>query len=279
MKQIRLLLWLFLCSFGNVIQAQTSRSDYRPFVEEGKTWETQVGPIDENLFTNRIEGDTIIAGTSYKKVYNSIWGRGINSYSLALREDGSKVYAVAKGSTKARLLYDFGLEEGSLVRCGVESTAFCCLLEDGEKPDTLLGFPFVYYLRVERTDMVESNGQQFRRIVLTLLDAFREPMRLGEEAAVSNVIWVEGVGSALGPFTPWIPTSKNNMILSGCKDNNNNYIFSHKSFFEAGDAIGVNGISYNPTNVENSFDLQGRRLTEGPAKGVYIQNGKKAVIR
>lgn len=32
-------------------------------------------------------------------------------------------------------------------------------------------------------------------------------------------------------------------------------------------------------NPQTLFDLHGRRLTQAPAKGVYIQNGKKAVIR
>ena len=37
--------------------------------------------------------------------------------------------------------------------------------------------------------------------------------------------------------------------------------------------------SKEPTSSKNVFDLQGRRLSEKPARGMYIQNGKKYVVK
>jgi hypothetical protein len=35
----------------------------------------------------------------------------------------------------------------------------------------------------------------------------------------------------------------------------------------------------NLTNADSTYDLQGRRLTQKPQRGVYIQNGKKVVVK
>ena len=49
---------------------------------------------------------------------------GVNSaksYCMAVRDEGMLVFAVAKHSKKARLLYDFGMRVGDKVRCDMES--------------------------------------------------------------------------------------------------------------------------------------------------------------
>jgi hypothetical protein len=46
------------------------------------------------------------------------------------------------------------------------------------------------------------------------------------------------------------------------------------------DATGISTINVSAANVEDWYDLNGRRLTGKPAvKGMYIQNGKKVVIK
>lgn len=138
-----LLLLLMSLSFASFAQAQ--QEGYYPFAQEGKTWETREGMIMENTYGNCIDGDTLIDGESWKKVYNYHGFPEFNySYYAAIRDVGTKVYAIAKGSSRPRLLYDFGLKEGQTVRCGVEGNAFGCLLDADEKPDTLLGFEFAF---------------------------------------------------------------------------------------------------------------------------------------
>ena len=72
MKERRCLLWLLSVTFVILAKAQTSQLEYHLFAEEGKTWETQVGGIKENVYGNQINGDTIINGESWKKVYNYV---------------------------------------------------------------------------------------------------------------------------------------------------------------------------------------------------------------
>lgn len=55
-----LLLLLMSLSFASFAQAQ--QEDYRPFAQDGKTWEIREGMIMENIYGNCIDGDTLIDG-------------------------------------------------------------------------------------------------------------------------------------------------------------------------------------------------------------------------
>ena len=47
-----------------------------------------------------------------------------------------------------------------------------------------------------------------------------------------------------------------------------------------GDATGVNAVESGKLKVESFYDLNGRKLNGEPTrKGVYIQNGRKVVIK
>ena len=265
---------LSVCSL--YLSAQTSQLDYRPFAQDGKTWKTQVGGIKENLYCNSIDGDTVINGEEWKKVYNYIALPQLNySYYAAIRDAGKKVYAIAKGSSKPRLLYDFGLGVGDIVPCGVEGHAFLCLLDQGEQPDSLLGFPFETYLKLERIDTIEARGQKHRRFTLTLLDAYQEPFLNGDEdeLLLGSVVWVEGFGSGAGPFAPWMSLPARRMLNLGCEVDRN-CIFSYSDFYDADMAVTVSNAPLFPCGVSTPFDLIGRRLAAPPAKGVYIEGGK-----
>ncbi len=271
------LLSLLLAAYCISAQAQTSQLEYRPFAQDGKTWESQVGLIMENVYGNRIDGDTIIGGESWKKVYNYVGFPDFDyTYYAAIRDVGKKVYAIAKGSSKPRLLYDFNLKEGDHVWCGMEGTAFGCMLEKDEKPDTLLGFVFAVQLRVERIDTIKARGQEHRLFTLTLLDVYGDPFIDDEEAMIGNVVWVEGVGSGAGPFSPWMPLPPKNCLLQSCEIDKT-CIFGYPDFYEN---YGISAIS-SPRFVRNEssaiFNLQGFRIAKRPPKGICIQNGMKYV--
>ena len=276
---------LFVCmlfTFCIAAQAQVSQSDYRPMVEDGKTWCIQVGWIGENQYENRMTGDTLIDGEIWKKVYNSMWGpKQKDSYYVAMREVGKKVYAIANGSNRTRLLYDFGLKEGQTVRCGIEGNVFYCLLDKDEQPDMLLGFPLEAYLRVEHIDTIRACGDEYqfehRRFTLTLLDAYREPIRNGNVAMTGNVVWLEGIGSASGPFSPWMPLPFQQSLYLSCKVDKTR-IFDYFDYYKCYETDGI--ISTRHTVNESSVihSLLGRRLTVEPQqKGVYIRGGRKYV--
>ena len=275
MKKARFITAAFVSAICLAAQAQTSHDGYHPFVEEGKEWEAQVGIIRENIFDNKIEGDTVINGENWKKVYN-FSGFGIGggyTYYLALREVGQKVYAIAKGSNRPRLLYDFGLKVGDKVWCGIEGNAFGCLRDTDEKLDTLMGFPVRNHLQVKSIDTIHvSSGpykreSNLRRFTFTLLDAYREPLAMDHE-----IVWVEGFGSIAGPFSPWQPSLPYENFLLECKVDKT-YIFGYYKIFD--EPAAISSQKYQKASNSGIYNLQGHRLNGQPQNGIYIQDGKK----
>ncbi len=277
MKDRLVLLWLMSIMYISAF-AQTAKLEYRPFAENGKLWEAQVGGIMENLYANKIDGDTLINGERWKKVYNYIGFPDFgSSYYASIRDVGNKVYAIAKGSKKPRLLYDFSLKKDDIVKCGVEGNDFCCLLDKDERPDTLLGFPFVAYLRVESVDTIEARGLLHRRFTLTMLDAYKEYFRNEDGVLIGNIVWIEGVGSGAGPFSPWVALPPRDSYLQSCMLNKV-CLFGYPDFYEdytTGGASITRSIS-NTSVVP--YDLLGRQ-TQHPKKGIYIRDGQKVVVK
>ena len=287
MKTRLLLAWLLLATCMSV-KAQTSEPEYRPFAEEGRNWRTQVGGILENLYQSDIIGDTIIGNVVWKKVYNEklIYNIVNNqyvhyyTYYAAVRDEGKKVYAMAKGSTRPRLLYDFSLKEGDFIKCGVEGNAFSCLLDKDEPTDTLLGFPFDSFLKVDRIDTVKLyDGQDYRRFTLTMWDAYKDlPI-------ATPIVWIEGLGSGAGPFSPWMSQSP---ILPGRTYPvyytyyymDNSCITRSDIFYELNSDTPNAVNSPQPTQKnDNLYDLQGRKLSGKPERGIYIEDGKKVLLK
>ena len=280
MKKGRLFLSWLMCIMCTAAMSQTAKLEYyRPFAENGKVWEAQVGLIMENAYGNQIDADTLINGECWHKVYNYVGFPDFGcSYYASIRDVENKVYAIAKGSKKPRLLYDFSLKKGDMVRCGVEGNAFGCLLDKGEQPDTLLGFPFVAYLRVEKIDTIEAHGLLHRRFTLTMLDAYHEFFRDREGVLIGNIVWIEGVGSGAGPFSPWMPLPPRDSYLQSCW-NGKMAIFAYPDFYEA---IETSGVEDTRSVINPSFDyynLQGRCLTAPPAKGIYVKDGQKVIVK
>ena len=268
------LLFMLLCTFSMTAQAQI---DYRPMAEEGKMWETQIGLIMENVYDCLIKGDTLINGENWKKVYKGVgWPMELEKpYYAAIRDIGKKVYVIAKGSTKPRLLYDFSLKVGELAKCGIESNDFACLLDKDEKFDTLLGYPFVAYLRVESIDTIQARGQEFRCFTLKLLDAYRELIIFADP-----VIWVEGIGSGAGPFSPWLPMPTTGIMID-CKEGRD-AVFVYPIDIDLQEYQESNAIRSEYSIMNESdviFNILGRQLQGKPVRGVYVQDGRKFVVK
>ena len=47
---------------------------------------------------------------------------------------------------------------------------------------------------------------------------------------------------------------------------------------EAAETLNVSAVRKETTD-DSIYDLQGRRLKQAPAKGVYIKNGKKVMVK
>lgn len=270
-KVLFLFTWL-LCTVCMAVQAQPPQSEYRPFAVDEKIWDNQVGGTMENVYGHFVDGDTLINGENWKKVTNYV-GRQTynNAYYAAIRDVDRKVYAIAKNSSRPRLLYDFSLKVGETVRCGIEGNAFGCLLDAGEEPDTLFGFRFVSRLVLERIDTVRSQGLSHRRFTFTLSDSFGEPY-----VGAGKVVWIEGVGSAAGPFQPWMPLPPKGSFIWSC-DIGRTYLFSYPDYYTSYDISAVCETRSDTSGNNAFFNLQGLLLLSQPRKGVYIQDGRKVL--
>ena len=116
---------LILSGLGTTnVMAQEGRSEYVPFVEEGKAWycgyfhsydnifpvtpEDLEGEGIDCIFTMR--GDTQISRKDYKKVYcqyKEYYGDEEQHYYCAVREENYRVFIIENGTTEEKLLYDF----------------------------------------------------------------------------------------------------------------------------------------------------------------------------
>ena len=254
------ILLVFLSFLWTSAMAKTS--DYVPFLEEGKSWSVTYMTHENTGSYKRtymVKGDTIIGDRLYKKLYEE--DRGL--YLYALREEGGKVYSVSstdkygEPNTEEVLWYDFSVREGDMI-------------------DT----PY-YSLQVTGTDMVAVNGYLFKRIHL------KWTYKSHPEEYNGMGVWIEGIGSDLGPFSPysWGRDRNGYHFMDVCSVEGRS-LFSHDDF-TAPAWEGELGLESQQTIMSqpsaNAFDLQGRRLppsklSDGQMpKGVYIQNGRKVI--
>jgi hypothetical protein len=210
-----------------------------------------------------MSGDTEINGKTYKKVYcqfKEYYGDEEQHYYCAVREEGYRVYIVEEEATEEQLIYDFS-HWGENVTLTYNDLKYG---RDGGK-------------RRERF----LPGQ----VEFTVCKYIGEDLDLSYGAGV----WVVGVGAAIeNPFafeSLYIlydePRFGKHISVYTCmKDGKYIYIddwrASHGSPITAiEDRINID----NSSKSSHLYDLQGRRLSTQPTKGVYIQNGKKVVIK
>ena len=107
------LLTIALALFGFRAAAQ----QYRPFVEEGKTWrvasliplnDDPTYPVEHEYYF--MKGDTIVAGKTWKKVYHT----SSSKFDFLVREENKRVY-YAPYSGREELMYDFNVAVGDTV--------------------------------------------------------------------------------------------------------------------------------------------------------------------
>ena len=257
---------------------------YRPLLKEGKVWKCL--EISEGVgskydgekiniyewvvtFDLRIDGDTVIDGQSYKKVYRddicedekTTYPNGETTtnhknigtttlYTEFLREEGKKVYARRADANKEYLLYDFTLKAGDLLPSSMQHSGS--------------------YSRISIIDIVLAQGQFFRRYHLQpRVNANYVPM------------WIEGVGHPGGIFESVIMSNNAKTVtLESCYEDGI-CIFTKDDFYKLSVAADITEMDKLPDESVNKkyFNLQGRRLQGRPSKGLYIENGRKRVVK
>lgn len=240
MKKVCLFLLLFAFSILSFGQEA-----YKSFLEEGKVWKyhyfnTFTGKEFDNSMT--IGSDTIINDKSYKKIIDVATG----SYLYAVREDGKKVFF--KYLNEEALVYDFGLNVGD--------TFPLCRTDTNPEPSD--------WAKVVAVDTIVVSGRSFRAL----------DVRTSDDSSFPNW-WVEGIGS-------WYLLDCNFLTVGNC------YAFvscqlGEDTIFSQGEfnTLGVQSVTVENKNTPATsiYDILGRRLSSTPSKGVYIQNGRKKIVK
>ena len=110
-------------------------------------------------------------------------------------------------------------------------------------------------------------------------------MEVRRKLTLSNgMILIEGLGCINSPglyFYYLNPAEKNLSAFGGLMEytlyGSNNSIFIPDWTYKDTE-MGLNNTK-DLRNAEKSFDLQGRQLKSAPQKGIYIQNGKKVLVK
>jgi hypothetical protein len=256
-----------VCS--TITRAQTSIKIH-PMVQEGKSWITEMTSWDgllSEVTVHTIGGDTIIGNYNWKKVYYNKEGHA-PSYFAAIREEGQKVYAVKKGEDIQNLLYDFSLKAGDKLY-GIEygqNNDYYCLLEQDEDNKSMRNL-----MELKNVDTIVVANQQLRRFIFN--SNYLEKSSLFE---YPTLVWVEGIGSEGGLFKSWCKIPQNTHVYCCVNDS---IIFEENDFYLLNTPLNVNSIRTDFYEENIYYDLTGRRLNFAPAKGMYIQNGKKKMMK
>jgi hypothetical protein len=226
---------------------------YASLLKHRRRWHSH-DVITGNEVIQTVLGDTIIYddesryyGHLYRKVYcidKRKYGDTELHYYGAMREEGKKVYLISdgKGKDDRELLFDFGLKIGEQV-----DVAGCIV-------------------RVSETDSIISEGWKYHCLTLHQMENGKDTGR--------TCHWTEGIGSDCGLLLPlpWDTPTGQLLVVS-----DDNICIYNQSFANL-----PNDIIHKIIKEESTiyiYDLYGRRLMQKPEKGVYIENGRKRVVK
>lgn len=244
-------------------KAAALTTDYRPFVEDGKSWTCSTNSEGADIYYFRLQRDTVIDNKTCKKLYSqNRLNDGKTYYEGALYEEGYRVYRYAPSSNTAVLLYDFSLEAGEhsapivewmqgtdrQVKTYIEMAAHACELRD---------------------------GKLCRMVVFFMVDDYGERQSVQPRPGV----WIEGVG----PGRMLDVTNNLDFYVTGGRygegiiDCSVGGVSIYRSSQYDRLVSSLNHPQSTRTADNNIYDLQGRPLAVPPAKGVYIQDGRKVL--
>lgn len=244
------------------ILAQMPNDPFHPMLQEGKKWKTE--NVWEWLptieYDHYIEGDTLIGGKLWKKVYSNMHG-GDYEYFAAITEEGRKVYAIASGKDRIRLLYDFSLQVGAKVGCTSESYgSFDCLVESDEE----MRFQS---MELKSIDTIKVRGLELRRFIFESYYVDKSATR-STSFSYPSLVWVEGIGSEGGLFSSWRKASPESRVSCYVDEE---VVFTADDFHIANEPDGIWDKTDTKANADRSFiyTLQGIK-TDTPSKGIHI---------
>ena len=236
----------------------TPRNPYHSMIYEGKKWIYQlhhfeekgnIGNYEETVsdVTFVIEGDTMITDKMYSKMYQI--SDGIKEYHSCWLEEGKRIYAIMGKSEEPQMLYDFNIKDGKEF-----------WLDTGS-------FSYLDHTESFITAEIKLNSYIFND--LNDHEFFR---------------WIEGIGGNNGILYPQpiIASQYSDYLkLIRCVED------GIQLYPVESDIEGVSHLYDKPQDKGNIYDLSGRRVANSSEfqgssklpKGVYIQSGKKFVVK
>ena len=253
----KLCVFLFDEGFVNRVYSES----YTPILKEGRTWKYRKSTTGNDYQSvMRIMGDTIIPRTDnqslrriYRKVYRmdeAVYGDKELHYYAAMRDAGRCIYQLPKDElTESRLpMFNF---------CFLGKREYYCINQEE-----------INYVYAIKRNSITSKNRQYDMITLQFYEH--------QQPTQHFCHWIEGIGSDCGLLLslPWdIEGSRPFEVFD-----NDVCIYDHAEVFPVTDAI--NDISSVASEqLSQVFDLQGRCLSSKPKRGMYIQNGKKYVVK
>lgn len=193
-------------------------------------------------WTYKMEGDTIIGNNSYKRVFITEKGKETR-YWGATRDEGMQVYMIKAGEIMEKLYYDFGKENKYVDTIGNRKVT------------------------IEECFFGATDGGDYRKVRWVF------PEQGTGIITTEDYIWVDGIGNIGDPF---------NLISGwGCVDCYEDGVCVFNTDLIAqiflNHATFIKAPSFSHSISKTIFDLQGRRITSIPSRGVYIMDGKKYV--
>ena len=246
MKKVLLFAMLLL---PQLLAAQNFYS-YQPMLAEGKAWTVNhprfIG--EERWAKELLKGDTVINGHQMKVCYQEF--NGASYASSAYYEEGRKVYVYSYRAKKEDLVFDFDLKAGDKAELS------------GREIEVVDEF------------MVSAQGHEHRamRIAYTA-DGNKE-----------TELWIEGIGTRAGLLSLYRQAIGATVEFGSCT-------IGDEILFTAEDFTRISAIRTIKTSERTNnavYDLQGKRVANSSEfqgssfklpKGVYIQNGKKVVVK
>jgi hypothetical protein len=211
---------------------------YHPFAKEGKVFLSASRKYE-------MKGDTVIFKDSYKKVY--VTENDDTRYWGAVRDNRTMVVAIKADSPTREVLYAFGYDNPYTLEYGYG------------KEEAHVGQPFI---------STTKSGEKWKLSYVCPFDKYSDIQRS------SSYLWIDGIGNISDPFEPLGGSENYECYEDGV------CIFNIDILMElmTNKETAISEIKKSAPKTDNTlFDLQGRRISGKPAKGMYIQNGKKYV--
>lgn len=258
MTRIRCILFLGCFMIFSPVFAQNDVS----FVKEGKKWvcKSYEGSTRYD-YHYMLSGDTLIDGNSYKVLWamnEKYYGDKELHHVACIREENKKVYMI-KDDAAEYMLYDFNLDYNE------EFTTPLLWDENwGEK------MQYVRFLKEYDTIYTQGTTRRWMGLVGGLKHENGEI-----DWTTREYFWVEGIGcdgDTFGLFSGEMDACYEDGELVFT---NRNFWYPETARLEQNESLSI--FLWEKTTI---YDLSGRRVNNGELpKGVYIQNGKKFVVK